>query len=213
MKKNKISKDWLVKRYKDPFFRQSKIQGYRSRSAFKLIEMNKKFKLINKNTCLLDLGSSPGGWTQVAARKITKGRILAVDIKPMKKVENVNFLRGDLFNSEIYEKICNYFDKKVNVVISDIAADTSGNRNLDSYRTGELCLRSMDLARKILHKDGVFLSKLFMGSIFIEIHKKANKYFKKVVKYKPLSSRKESKEIYIYCKGFQKPLTFPNHDT
>ena len=201
MKKNKISKDWLVKRYKDPFFRQSKIQGYRSRSAFKLIEMNKKFKLINKNTCLLDLGSSPGGWTQVAARKITKGRILAVDIKPMKKVENVNFLRGDLFNSEIYEKICNYFDKKVNVVISDIAADTSGNKNLDSYRTGELCLRSMDLARKILHKDGVFLSKLFMGSIFVEIHKKANKYFKKVVKYKPLSSRKESKEIYIYCKG------------
>ena len=208
MKKNKISKDWLVKRYKDPFFRQSKIQSYRSRSAFKLIEMNKKFKLINKNTCLLDLGSSPGGWTQVAARKITKGRILAVDIKPMKKVENVNFLRGDLFNSEIYEKICNYFDKKVNVVISDIAADTSGNRNLDSYRTGELCLRSMDLARKILHKDGVFLSKLFMGSIFIEIHKKANQYFNKVIKYKPLSSKKESKEIYIYCKGVSKPFNF-----
>ena len=82
-----------------------------------------------------------------------------------------------------------------------MAADTTGNKNLDSYRTGELCLRGMDLALKILNKDGVFLSKLFMGSIFIEIHKKASKYFKKVIKYKPLSSKKKSKEIYIYCKG------------
>ena len=208
MKKNKISKNWLIERHKDPFFRQSKVQGYRSRSAFKLIEMNKKFKLMNNNTCLLDLGSSPGGWTQVAARKITKGRILAVDIKPMEKVENADFLRGDLLNSEIYEKIRNYFDKKVNVVISDIAADTSGNSNLDSYRTGELCLRAMDLAQKILHKDGVFLSKLFMGSIFLEINRKANQCFNKVVKYKPLSSKKESKELYIYCKGISRPFNF-----
>ena len=89
-----------------------------------------------------------------------------------------------------------------------MAADTSGNKNLDSYKTGELCLNAMDLARKILHKDGVFLSKLFMGSIFIEINKKANKYFKKVIKYKPLSSKKESKEIYIYCKGVSKPFNF-----
>ena len=89
-----------------------------------------------------------------------------------------------------------------------MAADTTGNKNLDSYRTGELCLRGMDLALKILNKDGVFLSKLFMGSIFTEIHKKANKYFKKVVKYKPLSSRKESKEIYIYCKGISKSFNF-----
>ena len=90
-----------------------------------------------------------------------------------------------------------------------MATNTTGNKDLDSYRTGELCLRAMDLVQKILHKDGVFLSKLFMGSIFIEIHKKANKYFQKVVKYKPLSSRKESKEIYIYCKGISKSFNFP----
>ena len=210
MKKNKISKNWLIKQHKDPFFRQSKIQGYRSRSAFKLIEMNKKFEFLKKNTFLLDLGSTPGGWSQVATQKITKGKILAVDIKSMESVNNVNFLKGDLFDDKIYEKICTYFDKKIDVVISDMAANTSGNKNLDSYKTGELCLKGMDLAQKILNQNGVFLSKLFMGSIFVEIHKKANKYFKKVVKYKPLSSKKESKEIYIYCKGVSKSFNFFN---
>ena len=210
MKKNKISKNWLIKQHKDPFFRKSKIQGYRSRSAFKLIEMNKKFEFLKKNTFLLDLGSSPGGWSQVATQKITKGKILAVDIKSMENIEDVNFLKGDLCDSVIYEKIFTYFNKKADVVISDMSTNTTGNKDLDSYRTGELCLRAMDLAQKILHKDGVFLSKLFMGSIFIEIHKKANKYFQKVVKYKPLSSKKESKEIYIYCKGISKYFNFPN---
>ena len=99
------------------------------------------------------------------------------------------------------DEIYAYFDKKVNVVVSDMASNTSGNKSLDSYKTGELCLQAMDLALKILHQDGVFLSKVFMGSIFSEIDKKAKKCFKKVVKYKPLSSKKESKEIYIYCKG------------
>ena len=204
MKKNKISKNWLIKQHKDPFFRQSKIQGYRSRSAFKLIEMNKKFKFLKKNTFLLDLGSSPGSWSQVVTKIITKGKILAVDIKPMESVNNVNFLKGDLFDSEIYEKICTYFDKKIDVVISDMAANTSGNKELDTYRTGVLCLNAMNLSKKILRDDGVFLSKLFMGSIFKEIDKTAKKSFKKVVKYKPLSSKKESREIYIYCKGVLK---------
>ena len=210
MKKNKISKNWLIKKHKDQFFKQSKIQGYRSRSAFKLIEMDQKFKFLNQNTCLLDLGSSPGGWSQVAAKKITKGKILAVDIKTMESVNKVNFLKIDLLDPEIYEKIYAYFNKEIDVVISDMATNTSGNKNLDSYKTGELCLRGMALAQKILNQDGVFLSKLFMGSIFTEIHKKANKCFKKVVKYKPLSSRKESKEIYIYCKGISKSFNFSN---
>ena len=201
MKKNRISKNWLFKKRKDQFFRQSQIQGYRSRSAFKLIEMNKKFKLLNKNTYVLDLGSSPGGWSQVARKKISKGKILAVDIKPMKIIDKVNFLNEDINNPVIYEIVLSHFNKKIDVVLSDMAANTTGNKNLDSYRTGELCLKAMDLAQKILHQDGIFLSKVFMGSIFTEIHEKANKCFKKVIKYKPLSSRKESREIYIFCKG------------
>ena len=202
MKKNKISKNWLNKKHKDPFFIKSKLQGYRSRAAFKLIEINNKFKFLNKNTILLDLGSSPGGWSQVASDIIKKGKILSVDILEMENIRNVNFLKGDFFSEEIFKKICNFFNNKVDVVISDMAANTSGNKNLDSYRTGELCMHAMDLAKKVMHKNGVFVSKVFMGSIFTEIDAKAKKNFKKVVKYKPLSSKQESKELYIYCKGF-----------
>ena len=200
MKKNRISKSWLIEQRRDYFVRQSKIQGYRSRSAFKLIDMNKKFNFIKSNTYLLDLGSTPGGWTQVATKIITKGKILAVDVKQMEKQKNATFLFGDINDSKIQEKIVRYFDRKIDVVISDMASNTSGNKNLDSYRTGELCLNAIAFAKKILIQDGVFLSKLFMGSIFQEIKKKAEKCFKKVVIYKPLSSKKESKEIYIYCK-------------
>ena len=163
--------------------------------------MDKKFKFFKKNLTLLDLGSSPGGWSQVAVKKIENGKILAVDIKPMNKISNVEFINGDFCKTEIVEKIMTYFNNKVDVVLSDMAANTTGNKALDSYRTGELCLNAMNLAKKILSQEGIFLSKIFMGSIFNEIDEKANKYFKKVVKYKPLSSKKESKEIYIFCKG------------
>ena len=201
MKKNKVSKNWLNQRKKDIFFKQSKTYGYKSRSAFKLIEMNEKFKFLKIDSCLVDLGSSPGGWCQVAAKKITKGKILAVDIKNMEKQKNVDFIIGDMNNVEVQEKIINYFEKRIDVVVSDMAPNTSGNKNLDTYRTGELCLNAMNLAQKILIQNGVFIAKLFMGSIFKEIKKKAEKSFKNVIMYKPLSSKKESKEVYIYCKG------------
>ena len=204
MKKNKISRNWLNKQNKDPFFRQSKIQGYRSRSAFKLIEMNQKFRFMKKNLSLLDLGSCPGGWSQVARKEIVNGKILAIDVKPMEKIDNVDFINGDFSDVNVCNKIMLYFNNKVDVVLSDMAANTSGNKTLDSYRTGELCINAMDLAKKILVRDGVFLSKLFMGSIFNEINEKAKNSFKNVVRYKPLSSKKESKEIYIFCKGVLK---------
>ncbi len=201
MKKNKISKNWLIKQKRDQFFNQSKIQGYRSRSAFKLIEINKKFKFLKKNKLLLDLGSSPGGWSQIASKEINNGKILAVDIKDMKNVDNVSFIKGDFRDREVYEKISFYFDNKIDVVLSDMAANTTGNKALDSFRTGELCLEAMNLAIKILDKDGVFLSKVFMGAIFEEIYKKAKNSFINVNIFKPLSSKKESKETYIFCKG------------
>ena len=204
MKKNKISKNWLIKQRKDPFFRQSKIQGYRSRSAFKLIEMNKKFKFLKQNLSLLDLGSSQGGWSQVVNKEIIGGKLLAVDIKPMEKINNVDFIKGDFRESETYEKIMLYFNNKIDVVLSDMAANTSGNKALDTYRTGKLFLDAMSLATKILTKEGIFLSKMFMGSIYNEINEKTKNCFKKVVKYKPLSSKRESKEIYIFCKGVLK---------
>ena len=204
MKKNKISKNWLAKQRKDPYFKESKILGYRSRAVFKLIEMNKKFKFFKKNSLLIDLGSSPGSWTQFAKKEITKGKILAVDMLPMKEIDNVDFINGNFLDKDIFDKIRIYFESKVDIVLSDMAANTSGNKALDSYKTGELCLSAMNLSIRVLVRDGVFLSKIFMGSIFQEIKEKAKRNFKKVVIYKPLSSKKESKEIYIYCKGVLK---------
>ena len=119
----------------------------------------------------------------------------------MEKINTVDFINGDFMNEDINIKIVSYFKENIDVVISDMASNTTGNKSLDTYKTGELCLNAMNLAKKILHKEGVFLSKIFMGSIFNDINKAAKDSFKKVIKYKPLSSRKESKEIYIYCKG------------
>ena len=201
MKKNKTSKNWLKKQKKDSFFKLSKIQGYRSRSAFKLIEINKKFNLIKGNADLLDLGASPGGWSQVASKLISSGKILSVDIKEMEKIEKVTFMRGSIDDNAFCKKIYKHFDKKIDVVISDMAANTTGNKNLDSFRTGQLCTNAMNLAKAILKKDGIFLSKIFMGSSFLELQENAKKNFKKVVLYKPLASKKESKELYILCKG------------
>ena len=201
---NKKSNNWLAKHKKDQFFKQSKIEGFRSRSAFKLIEMNQKFKFLRKKLSLLDIGSCPGGWSQVASKELANGKILAVDIKSMEKISNVDFIKGDFKESEVHQKIMVYFNNKVDVVLSDAAVNTTGNKTLDSYRTGELCLSAMNLASKILSKNGIFLSKIFMGSTFKEINEKAKKRFKRAVIYKPLSSKKESKEIYIFCKGVLK---------
>ena len=204
MKKNKISKDWKRKHKKDQFFRQSKIEGYRSRSVFKLIEINKKYNFLKKNSNLIDLGSSPGGWCQFAAKKIETGKIFAVDIKDMKKIDKVKFIKGDFQEDNILRKIELYFNDRIDIVLSDMATNTSGNKTLDSQRTGDLCIKAMSLSLKTLKNDGVFLSKLFMGEIFKEINSIAKKSFKKVAIYKPSSSRKESKEIYIFCKGILK---------
>ena len=201
MKKNKISKNWVIKKNRDLSYKKSKLFGFRSRSAFKLIELEKKFKFLKENTSLLDLGCSPGGWSQVARKKIIKGKIMSIDIKNMENIDKVNFLQSDLFNPNIEKIVLGYFNKKIDVVVSDMAANTTGNKNLDSYKTGELCLRAMQIAKNLINNNGVFISKVFMGAIFLEIQEKAKRDFKKVVKFKPLSSKSDSKEIYIYCKG------------
>ena len=122
----------------------------------------------------------------------------------MEKINNVDFINGDFSDDNVSKEIMLYFDNKIDVVLSDMAVNTSGNKALDSYRTGELCINAMSLAKKLLVSDGTFLSKIFMGAIFKEIKEKAKKSFKDVVIYKPLSSKKESKEIYIFCKGILK---------
>ena len=198
-KKSKKSNSWKLKQHRDQFFRKSKILGFRSRASFKLIELNEKFKFIKNNSNLLDLGSSPGGWSQIASKLITEGKILAIDIKSMDPVKNVKFLNHDIFDKNIKKKIKHYFDEKLDVIISDMAADTTGNKSLDSIRTNQLCLEVLILSSEMLKSRGVLVTKLFMGDDFVEVKNLAKSLFKEVNFFKPKSSRNESKETYLHC--------------
>ena len=200
MKKNKSSKTWLQNQRRDVFFIKSKMSGYRSRSAYKLIEIIKKFSLLNNKDHVLDLGSSPGGWSQVLTEKLISGKVISVDLKPMDKIKNNIFIQGDFTDAECQKKIVSIFDGRIEGVFSDMANNTTGNKNLDSFRIGSLCLESMRFAAKILNKKGYFVSKFFMGEIFLEIKLEASKLFDEFHIFKPDSSKSYSKESYIICK-------------
>ncbi len=198
-KRIKKSNSWKIKQHKDQFFKKSKILGYRSRASFKLIELNKKFKFIKKNSKLLDLGSFPGGWAQVSSKIIKEGKIMSVDIKDMEPIKNVKFLKGDILEKKVKDEIEKYFGSKIDVIISDMAADTTGSKSLDSIRTNQLCLDIVHFSKTLLKPKGVLISKLFMGEDFIEVKKLAKSLFYKVNFFKPDSSRQESKETYLHC--------------
>ncbi len=198
-KRIKKSNSWKIKQHRDQFFKKSKVLGYRSRASFKLIEINNKYKFIKSNTNLLDLGSSPGGWSQVATKLISTGKIMSIDIKDMKQLKNVKFLKGDIMQKEIKSAVIFYFKSKLDVIISDMAADTTGNKSLDSIRTNQLCASVINFSKDLLKPKGVLVSKLFMGEDFIEVKNLAKTVFKKVNFFKPESSRKESKETYLHC--------------
>ena len=202
MKKSKRVKktnSWRIKQHRDQFFKKSKTLGYRSRASFKLIELNKKYKFIKANTNLLDLGSFPGGWSQVARQIIKSGKIMSVDLKEMEPIKNVEFLRGDIIKKNIKKDVLSYFNGDLDVIISDMAADTTGNKSLDAIRTNQLCAEVINFSKATLKPKGVLILKLFMGEDFIEVKNLAKSIFKKINFFKPESSRKESKETYLHC--------------
>jgi len=203
LKKNKISKNWINKQKRDIYVRESWSQGYRSRSAFKLIEIDQKYNFLSKSRSLLDLGSVPGSWSQVASKKIKNGKILSVDVKEMLPISNTIFLKGDFTKLETQNKIMKFFNTRIDTVVSDMASNTTGNKELDTFRTGNLCLNALKFSRKILKPKAYFVSKVFMGDIFKEIQMRAKEIFKEVLIFKPKSSRKESREIYIFCRNLK----------
>ena len=198
-KKSKKSNTWKIKQHRDQFFKKSKTLGYRSRSAFKLIEINKKYRFIKKNTKLLDIGAYPGGWSQVSSKLITVGKILSLDIKKMDQIKNVTFFQSNFLEEGTKKEILNFFNEKLDVVISDMAANTTGNKSLDCIRTNQLCMDVVEFSAKILKPNGVLVSKLFMGEDFLEVKELAKSRFKKVDFFKPEASRNESKETYLHC--------------
>ena len=203
MKKNKISKNWINKQKRDIYVRQSKLEGYRSRAVYKLQEIQTKFKVINNGMSIVDLGAAPGSWSEFISRKFKNIKLVAIDLRELDKIENVTHIKGDFTDEITQKKIEKNFDEKIDLVVSDMAVNTTGNKNVDSLVTGELCIEAMNFSLKILRKNGIFVSKIFMGSSFNEIVDSAKKNFKEFHVYKPPSSRKESKENFIICKNLR----------
>ena len=200
MKKNKISKNLINKQKRDIYVRQSKVDGYRSRAVYKLIEINQKFKILKNGISLIDLGSAPGSWSQYLSKNIKNGKILSIDIKKIDPIDNVFQIKGDFTQISNQELIKNHFNSKIDVVLSDMAENTTGNKNVDAISAGELCKKAMSFAKEILSKNGIFVSKIFMGSSFKEIISESKSIFKETRVYKPKSSKKDSKESFIICK-------------
>ncbi len=203
MRKNKSSKNWIIQQHRDPFFKEAKHSGFRSRSAYKLIELEKKFKFLKNCKSIIDLGSYPGGWSQVI-KKITKNcKILSIDLKKMKEIDGVDFFCCDFQKGDAKERILQYFKAKSDALVSDMAANTTGNKDLDCIRTNLLCMDVIKFSRFVVKDSGVVISKLFNGYDFLDVKQLAEKNFKKVKFFKPKSSKNFSKETYIHCEGFK----------
>ncbi len=197
MKKNKISKNWINRQRKDIYVRKSKIEGYRSRAVYKLEEINQKFKIFRSGASVLDLGAAPGSWSQYILNNYKNIKLASIDLKKFDEIKNAYQIEGD-FTDDIYKKkILNFFQEKIDIVLSDMAVNTTGNKNLDSIQTSELCLDAMRFSKEVLKKNGVFVSKIFIGSTFNEIIDESKKIFRKNKVFKPPASRKESKESFI----------------
>ena len=200
MKKNKISKNWVNKQRKDIYVRQSKVDGYRARSAYKLIEIDEKFKIFKGGISVIDIGAAPGSWSQYAVKVAKSGRLISIDLKAMEPIGKTIQIQGDFTDEEIQNDIKKHISSKVDVVMSDMAVNTTGIKNIDSIQTGELCIEAMIFAKNMLKGNGFFVSKIFLGGTFNEIVAHGKKYFKEVKVFKPKSSRKDSKESFIICR-------------
>ena len=199
MKKNKISKNWINKQRRDIYVRRSQIDGYRARSAYKLIEIDEKFKIFKNGVSVIDLGASPGSWSQYISKSVKNCRLVSIDIKNIDKIHNTSLLKGAFTKVDCQKKIRGYFKSKVNIVVSDMAVNTTGIKDIDAIYTGELAMEAMNFSKEMLVKEGRFVSKIFLGSSFNEIVALGKKIFKEVKIFKPKASRKESKESFIIC--------------
>ena len=200
MKKNKISKNWVNKQRRDIYVRQSKVDGYRARSAYKLIEIDEKYKIFKGGLTVIDIGAAPGSWSQYAEKTAKNGKLISIDLKKMEPIGSSIQIQGDFTEENVQEEIKKNTISKVDVVMSYMAVNTTGIKNIDSIQTGELCKEAMVFAKDLLNENGYFISKIFMGGTFNEIVAEGKKYFKEVKVFKPKSSRKDSKESFIICK-------------
>jgi 23S rRNA (uridine2552-2'-O)-methyltransferase len=205
MARSKSSASWLSRHLSDPFVKQAQKDGYRSRSAYKLIELNEKDKLIRPGMRILDLGSAPGGWSQVAGRIVgAKGRVLATDILPMDALLNVDFIQGDFTEDAIVQQLLDWLGGgKFDLIVSDIAPNITGISSADQASSIYFLELALDTVRKTLKPGATFVAKMFQGSGSDQYLKELRAHFDKVLIRKPAASRKESREVYLVAKGFK----------
>lgn len=205
-KLSKSSRAWMREHLDDPFVKQAHKDGYRARAAYKLLEIQEKYKIIKPNMTVVDLGAAPGSWSQIAGKLVgDKGLVIASDILPMDALPDVTFLQGDFREQDVFDELLNILDgRQVDVVISDMAPNTSGNRAVDQPRQIYLCELALDFAQKVLHKNGQFVVKVFQGDGFDEFRKQVLDSFDVLKTAKPAASRARSKEVFLIGQGRNK---------
>ena len=198
------SKNWITRQFNDPYTKLAKQKGYRSRSAFKLIEINNKFKFLKNNLNILDLGSAPGGWSQVCADINKNGKNLSIDILNMETIDNIFFFKKNFNDSDFLCFINEFFKQnKIDIVLSDMAVNTTGNKDLDAIKTNALALDVVNLSKLILKTKSLLLVKIFSGKDENILIKNVKELFKDIERIKPVSSRKESREMYLLCRDLK----------
>ncbi|KAA0011657.1 MAG: RlmE family RNA methyltransferase [Thermoplasmata archaeon] len=192
---------WYAERKRDYYYKEAKKHGYRARSAFKLLQIHRRYNILKKNGIVIDLGASPGGWSQVASKFASK--VIAVDLQPMQPIENVIFIQGDITEDSTIEKIKEHVEE-ADAVISDASPNISGNYTLDQARSIWICQHALKIAKEFLREGGNFVCKVFEGEDYPEFLKDVKRCFRMVKSHAPQASRKKSSEIYVVAKGYTK---------
>ncbi len=197
-----MSKRWVAERKQDGYYKKAKKEGYRSRSAYKLLQMNKRYNLIKSKDTVLDLGAAPGGWSQVAFEVVgPEGLVVGVDLQKIEPIEGVTFLRGDITKTQTLEEIMDIISH-ADVVVSDMSPNITGHYSMDHAKSVELAEMALDIAGKILKRKGNFVVKVFEGDLFQDYFKDVESHFGFIKAHSPKASRKQSSEIYVIGKGF-----------
>ncbi|SHG40708.1 23S rRNA (uridine2552-2'-O)-methyltransferase [Marisediminitalea aggregata] len=205
MAKSKTSKKWMDEHVNDIYVKKAQVDGYRSRASYKLIEINEKDNLFRAGSVVMDLGSAPGGWSQIVAPIVgDSGRVIASDILPMSGIVGVDFIQGDFTDEAVYDQILQMLgDDQVDTVVSDMAPNMSGVNTTDQYASMYLVELALDMARNVLKPGGSFCAKVFQGVGYDEYVKDVRSSFNKVIVRKPAASRPRSREVYLVAKGFK----------
>jgi 23S rRNA (uridine2552-2'-O)-methyltransferase len=198
-----VTKRWRAERRRDKYYRRAKAEHYRSRAAYKLKQMDHRFDLIHPGDVVVDLGASPGGWSQVASELVTgEGRVLSVDIDRMPPLDGVTFIRGDIRDEAVFRRLLEHVPQGVDVVISDMSPDISGNYSYDHARSIELCEHAMAFASRVLKRGGNLLVKMFYGDMSRGFVSSVERMFEEVHVHHPKASRPTSSEVYVVGLGF-----------